>query len=243
MSLNLYPAIDIRGGSAVRLMQGDYQRETAYDSDPLEAATRWVEGGAEWLHIVDLDGARSGISSNLEHVKRIATALRTPIQFGGGLRSAAAVGAAFEAGVERVVIGTAALRDPPFLAAMLAEHGERIVVGVDARGGKAALEGWVETSDEPAAALIEALSERGAKRFVFTPIEVDGTMEGPPMRQLAEICEGLSGELIYSGGVGTLEHLRSLAADAPGQVEGAIVGRALYESRFTVAEAIEALGT
>jgi phosphoribosylformimino-5-aminoimidazole carboxamide ribonucleotide (ProFAR) isomerase len=124
---------------------------------------------------------------------------------------------------------------------MLAEHGERIVVGVDARGGKAALEGWVETSDEPASALIAALAERGARRFVFTPIEVDGTMQGPPMEQLAAICEGLEAELIYSGGVGTLEHLRLLAAGAPAQVEGVIVGRALYEHAFTVAEAIEAI--
>jgi phosphoribosylformimino-5-aminoimidazole carboxamide ribotide isomerase len=241
MSLTLYPAIDIRGGHAVRLMQGDYERETAYDADPLEAATRWVEDGAEWLHIVDLDGARSGISSNLEHVHRIATALRKPIQFGGGLRSAEAVAAAFEAGVERVVIGTAALRDPQFLDAMLAEYDERIVVGVDARGGKAAIEGWVETSDEPAAGLIGALADRGARRFVFTPIEVDGTMQGPPMEQLTAVCDGLEAEVVYSGGIGTLDHLRTLASDAPEQVSGAIVGRALYEKRFGVGEAIEAL--
>ncbi|CAN5591166.1 1-(5-phosphoribosyl)-5-[(5-phosphoribosylamino)methylideneamino]imidazole-4-carboxamide isomerase [soil metagenome] len=241
MSLTLYPAIDIRGGSAVRLMQGDYDRETAYDADPLDAATRWVEGGASWLHIVDLDGARSGASANLEHVRRICAGLDVSVQFGGGLRGGDAVAAALNAGVERVVIGTAALRDLPFLDAMLAEHGERVVVGVDARGGKAALEGWVETSDEPAAALITALSKRGAQRFVFTPIEVDGTMEGPPMQQLASVCEGLEGELIYSGGVGTVEHLRTLAAEAPDAVGGAIVGRALYEGRFTVAEALEAL--
>lgn len=241
MSLTLYPAIDIRDGHAVRLMQGDYERETAYDADPLDAAARWAEGGAEWLHIVDLDGARSGSSANLQHVRRICNELEVSVQFGGGLRDAAAVAAALEAGASRVVIGTAALRDPPFLDAMLAEHGERIVVGVDARGGKAALEGWVETSDEPAAALIAAMADRGAKHFVFTPIEVDGTMEGPPMEQLASVCEGLEGELIYSGGVGTLEHLRTLAADAPDAVKGAIVGRALYEARFTVAEALDAL--
>lgn len=242
MSLTLYPAIDIRDGHAVRLMQGDYQRETAYDADPLDAAARWAEGGARRLHIVDLDGARSGSSANLAHLSRISDQLDVAIQFGGGLRDAAAVAAALEAGADRVVIGTAALRDPPFLDAMLAEHGERIVVGVDARGGKAALEGWVETSDEPAAALIAALAERGAQRFVFTPIEIDGTMQGPPMAQLASVCQGLDAELIYSGGVGTVDHLRTLAADAPAAVTGAIIGRALYEGRFTVAEALAALG-
>ena len=150
----LYPAIDIREGRAVRLMQGDYDRETAYDDDPVDAAKRWAEGGARWLHVVDLDGARSGEPRNLEHVRRIAGAVDIPIQLGGGLRGADAVDAALEAGAERVVIGTAALRDPEFLDAMLDAYGQRVVVGVDARGGMAATEGWIETSDEPAPALI-----------------------------------------------------------------------------------------
>jgi phosphoribosylformimino-5-aminoimidazole carboxamide ribotide isomerase len=240
--LILYPAIDIRAGRAVRLVQGDYDRETAYDADPVDAAQRWVAGGAEWLHVVDLDGARSGSSQNLGHVRRIADAVAVPLQLGGGLRDADAVERALQAGAERVVIGTAALRNPAFLDAMLDRHGQHVVVGVDARGGMAATEGWLETSDEPAPALIRALAERGASRIVFTPIEVDGTMEGPPLGELRAIAEDLDAELIYSGGVGTLDDLRSLVALGLPALGGAIVGRALYEGRFSVAEAIAALG-
>ena len=243
-ALDLYPAIDIRGGRAVRLLRGDYDRETAYDADPLDAARRWAEGGARWLHVVDLDGARTGEQANLEHVRRIATDAGVPVQLGGGLRDAEAVRRAFDAGVARVVIGTAALRDPAFLRAAVDAHGERIVVGVDARGGMAATDGWVETSDSAARELIHRLADRGVARFVFTPIEVDGTMEGPPLDQLREVGEGLDEtgvELIYSGGIGTLGHLRALAEAAVPAVGGAIVGRALYEGRFTVAGALEAL--
>ena len=237
----LYPAIDIRGGHAVRLTQGDYGRETTYDADPAEAAERWADGGAEWLHVVDLDGARTGNAANLEHVRRIAEAAGVPVQLGGGLRDSDAVDRALDAGADRVVIGTAALRDPEFLDAMLDRHGQRVVVGVDARGGMAATEGWVETSDEPAPALISALAERGVSRIVFTPIEVDGTMAGPPLDELRAIADDLDAELVYSGGVGTLDHLRALAALELPALGGAIVGRALYEGRFGVAEAVEAL--
>ncbi len=227
----------------MRLMQGDYERETAYDADPVDAAERWAEGGAEWLHVVDLDGAREGESRNLEHVRRIAGAVDLPLQLGGGLRDAAAVAAALEAGAERVVIGTAALAAPEFLDQMLDRHGQRIVVGVDARGGMVAVEGWVETSDEPAHALIEALADRGASRIVFTPIEVDGTMAGPPLDELRAIADDLDAELIYSGGIGSLDDLRALAGLGLASLGGAIVGRALYEGRFGVAEAVEALET
>ncbi|MDQ3572548.1 MAG: 1-(5-phosphoribosyl)-5-[(5-phosphoribosylamino)methylideneamino] imidazole-4-carboxamide isomerase [Actinomycetota bacterium] len=237
----LYPAIDIRDGRAVRLMQGDYERETAYDADPLDAAARWVDGGAEWLHVVDLDGARSGTSANLEHVRRIAAEVDASVQLGGGLRTPAAVEAALSAGAERIVIGTAALRDSEFLDAMLDRHGQKVVVGVDARGGMAATEGWIEISDEPAPALIRALASRGVSRIAFTPIEVDGTMDGPPLADLEAIATGLDAELIYSGGVGSLDHLRALAGLKLPALGGAIVGRALYEGRFEVTEAIEAL--
>jgi phosphoribosylformimino-5-aminoimidazole carboxamide ribotide isomerase len=238
----LYPAIDILGGHAVRLMQGDYERETAYDADPVDAAGRWVEGGARWLHVVDLDGARTGEPQNLDHLRRIADAVDAPVQFGGGIRDAEAAQAALGAGAERVVIGTAALRDPEFLDAMLDRHGQRIVVGVDARDGMAAVEGWAETSDEPAPALIRALSARGASRIVFTPIEVDGTMSGPPLDEIRAIATDLEAELIYSGGVGSLDDLRALATLGLPALGGAIVGRALYEGRFGVADAISALG-
>jgi phosphoribosylformimino-5-aminoimidazole carboxamide ribotide isomerase len=237
----LYPAIDIRGGQAVRLLQGDYERETAYDSDPVDAALRWAEEGAHYLHVVDLDGARAGEPVNLETVKRIAAAVPFPIQVGGGLRNADCVASVLRAGAERVVIGTAALQDPEFLDRMLAHYGDRVVVSVDARDGKVSLAGWTETSDLDAADAVAALTERGAERFLCTAIEVDGTMEGPAIGELNRIAAATTAWVIASGGVGELSHLETLATDAAANVEGAIVGRALYERKFTVADAVAAL--
>jgi phosphoribosylformimino-5-aminoimidazole carboxamide ribotide isomerase len=239
----LYPAIDIRGGQAVRLLQGDYARETVYDADPAEAASRWAGEGAEFLHVVDLDGAKAGEPRNLEAVARIAAAVECPIQVGGGLRGMPAVDAVLEAGAERVVIGTAALRAPEFLAAALEKHGDRVVVSVDARDGKVSLAGWTETSDADVAAAVADLGQRGVARFLCTAIEVDGTMEGPALGELARIAAGTKAQIIASGGVGTLAHLKALADDAAPNIEGAIVGRALYEKKFTVAEAIATLET
>jgi phosphoribosylformimino-5-aminoimidazole carboxamide ribotide isomerase len=239
----LYPAIDIRGGKAVRLLQGDYERETTYDADPVDAARRWADEGAEFLHVVDLDGAKAGEPRNLDHVRRIAAAVNCPIQVGGGMRNLASVAAVLEAGAERVVIGTAALRDPEFLDAAVSAHAERVVVSVDTRRGKVSLSGWTETSDVDAPAAVADLSERGVQRFLCTAIEVDGTMEGPAVEQLNEIAAATPGQVIASGGVGDLPHLEQLATEAAPNIEGAIVGRALYEHKFTVAEALAALGT
>jgi phosphoribosylformimino-5-aminoimidazole carboxamide ribotide isomerase len=239
----LYPAIDIRGGHAVRLLQGDYERETAYDADPVDAALRWTSDGAEFLHVVDLDGAKAGAPQNLEAVRRIAAAVECPIQVGGGLRDAESVAAVFDAGAERVVIGTAALRDPEFLSTVLEEHGERVVVSVDARDGRVALAGWTEAGEEGVVEAVAALSERGVPRFLCTAIEVDGTMEGPALDELNEIAAATSSQVIASGGVGKLEHLETLASKAPPNVEGAIVGRALYEGRFTVRQAMTVLAS
>jgi phosphoribosylformimino-5-aminoimidazole carboxamide ribotide isomerase len=237
----LYPAIDIRGGQAVRLLQGDYERETAYDADPVDAARRWAEEGAEFLHVVDLDGAKAGEPKNLRAIQRIAAAVPCPIQVGGGLRNPESVAAVLEAGAERVVIGTAALRDPQFLDAALAAHGERVVVSVDTRGGKVSLSGWTETSDVEAPTAVAELSERGVRRFLCTAIEVDGTMEGPAVGELNQIAAATSAQVIASGGVGELDHLEQLAQECAPNVEGAIVGRALYERKFTVADGIAAL--
>jgi phosphoribosylformimino-5-aminoimidazole carboxamide ribotide isomerase len=239
----LYPAIDIRGGQAVRLMQGDYSRETAYDADPADAAKRWADEGAEYLHVVDLDGAKAGAPENLAAVERIAKAVDCPIQVGGGLRDAASVEAVIDAGAERVVIGTAAMRDPEFLQAMLNSHSDRIVVSVDARDGRVALEGWTEAGKEGVVEAVTALAKKGVPRFLCTAIEVDGTMEGPAIDQLDAIASATSAQVIASGGVGGLDDLRALAdlAEAHSNLEGAIVGRALYEQRFTVSEAVEVL--
>ncbi len=237
----LYPAIDIRGGQAVRLLQGDYERETTYDADPVDAARRWAGEGAEFLHVVDLDGAKAGEPRNLEAVRRVAAAVDCPIQVGGGLRDAESVAAVLGAGAERVVIGTAALRDPAFLAETLERHGERVVVSVDARNGKVALAGWTEAGGEGVVEAVAELSSRGVPRFLCTAIEVDGTMEGPAIEELNRIAAATAAQVIASGGVGSLADLEALAQiDAP-NVEGAIVGRALYERKFTVAAGIAAL--
>lgn len=237
----LYPAIDIRGGQAVRLLQGDYERETTYDADPVDAAKRWADEGAEFLHVVDLDGAKAGAPQNLDAVQRIAAAVECPIQVGGGLRDADSVASILDAGAERVVIGTAALRDPAFLATALKTHGERVVVSVDARDGKVALAGWTEAGEEGVVEAVAKLTSRGVSRFLCTAIEVDGTMEGPALDELNQIAASTKAHVIASGGVGELSHLEALPRDAAPNVEGAIVGRALYERKFTVAEAIAAL--
>jgi phosphoribosylformimino-5-aminoimidazole carboxamide ribotide isomerase len=237
----LYPAIDIRGGQAVRLLQGDYERETTYDSDPVDAAKRWAEEGAEFLHIVDLDGAKAGEPRNLDAVRRIANAVDCPIQVGGGLRNMASVDEILGADVARVVIGTAALRDPDFLSQALAEYRDQIVVSVDTKGGKVSVHGWTEESDLTAVGVVQGLTGLGVQRFLCTAIEVDGTMEGPAVDQLNEIAAVTSSQVIASGGVGDLSHLATLAGEAAPNIEGAIVGRALYERKFTVTQGISAL--
>ena len=237
----LYPAIDIRDGHAVRLLQGDYERETVYDADPTDAARRWADEGAEFLHVVDLDGAKAGEPRNLDAVQRIASSIECPIQVGGGLRNAEAVAAVLDAGAERVVLGTAALRDPEFLEEMLERHGEGVVVSVDAKEGRVALQGWTEAGEETVVEAVAKLTSRGVARFLCTAIEVDGTMEGPAIDELTRIAAVTTSQVIASGGVGSLSDLEALAQLSAPNLEGAIVGRALYENRFTVAEGIAAL--
>ncbi|HMC06875.1 MAG TPA: 1-(5-phosphoribosyl)-5-[(5-phosphoribosylamino)methylideneamino]imidazole-4-carboxamide isomerase [Solirubrobacterales bacterium] len=240
----LYPAIDIRGGRAVRLERGDYARETVYDSDPADAARRWVGQGARWLHVVDLDGARSGVPENLGQVERIVATAGVEIQLGGGLRDAEAVDAALSAGAGRVVLGTAALAEPGLVAALAAEHGERVLVGVDARSGQVAVEGWERETRATPVELVAELTERGVRGFVYTPVEVDGTMRGPGLEGLGSVAAATAAagaRLIYSGGVGSLDDLRAIRALGLDGLDGAIVGRALYEGRFTVAEGQAAL--
>ncbi len=243
--MRLFPAIDIRGGRAVRLLQGDYDRETSYDADPLDAALRWVEGGADILHVVDLDGARSGRPGNLDVVRRITSEAGVPVQMGGGLRDEKAVEDAIAAGVSRAVLGTSAVRDPDLMGALCERFGgERLVASVDARGSEVAVEGWEQGSGTAVEDAIAALGGRGVRHFVYTPVEVDGTLEGPGLDRLDSIlaaCGRCDSSLIYSGGVGTLADLGAIAALGDPRIEGVIVGRALYERRFTIADAISAL--
>jgi phosphoribosylformimino-5-aminoimidazole carboxamide ribotide isomerase len=237
----LLPAIDILDGKAVRLTQGDFAASTVYDADPLDAARRWVRSGARALHIVDLDGARDGRPVNLGHVRRIAAEVDVPVQVGGGLRTAQAVRAAIDAGATRVVLGTAAYRDVDFLDEAVAEHRDRVVVSVDARAGRLASSGWIEQTEIPVAAVIERLGQRGVHRFVYSSIERDGMLTGPDLDEVAEIAQLVRGTFIYSGGISSLEDLRALAALRQVNLSGVIVGKALYEERFTVGQAQQAL--
>ncbi len=237
----LLPAIDILDGKAVRLVQGDYDAQTVYDADPLDAARRWVTAGARALHIVDLDGARSGVPANLEHVARIAAAVHVPVQVGGGLRTAQAVNEALDAGAARVVLGTAAYTDIDFLDQVVGEHGDRVVVSIDARAGRLASSGWTEQTEIPVPAVIESLGRRGIRRFVYSSIERDGMLSGPDLDEVVRVAEIVRGTFIYSGGISSLDDLRALGELRQVNLAGVIVGKALYEERFTVSEALRAL--
>lgn len=239
----LFPAIDIMSGSAVRLTKGDFAAKKVYDEDPLEAARVWVDAGAQRLHVVDLDGARAGSPVNIEHLRRIAGELGVPVQYGGGLRTLAAVGEALEAGAERAILGTAAFTDPDLLELALAEHGPaRVLVSVDVRGGRVATAGWTQTTEMTAAQVVVSLYERGVRELVYTNVDRDGMLEGPDLEEVREVAQAVRGGMLYSGGIGALADLQGLAALGEQSLIGVIVGKALYERRFTVAEARTALG-
>ncbi|MGN6867063.1 MAG: 1-(5-phosphoribosyl)-5-[(5-phosphoribosylamino)methylideneamino]imidazole-4-carboxamide isomerase [Solirubrobacteraceae bacterium] len=233
----LLPAIDILDGKAVRLTRGEFDQSTVYDTDPLDAARRWVGEGARRLHVVDLDGARSGAPVNLEHVRRIAAAVDVPIQVGGGLRTMAAVREVVSAGATRVVIGTAAYTDIDFLDQAVAELGDRVVVSIDARAGKLAGAGWTQQTDIPIEAVIEQLGARGVRRFVYSSIDRDGMLGGPDLDGARRVAEAVRGTYAYSGGIASLEDLRTLVELRQVNLRAVIVGKALYEGRFAVSEA------
>ena len=232
----LYPAIDISDGRAVRLRQGHFDEVTVYRDDPLEAARAWVEAGARWLHVVDLDGARAGEPRGLAHLERIAGELEVPVQYGGGLRALPAVRDALRAGASRIVLGTAAYTDVDLLDDVLAAYGDRVVVSVDARGGHVSTAGWTETTQMPADDVIRRLQDRGVKQLVYTNVDKDGMLEGPDLDEVRRISDIVRGRWLVSGGVGSLDDLRAIAALRRVNIAGVIVGKALYEGRFTVAE-------
>ena len=237
----LLPAVDIRDGRAVRLRQGDFDDETVYADDPLEAARSFVEAGAQRLHIVDIDGARAGEPANLDHLERIADDLDVQVQYGGGLRSLAAVRSALDAGAARVVLGTAALTDQHMLAEALREFGERVRVAIDVRGGRVSVAGWTEATGRLPAEVIRDLEASGVSSFVYTDVERDGMLGGLDADKVSHLARIVTGELLYSGGVSSLADLRELRDLKLKNLTGVICGKALYEGRFTVSEAIEAL--
>ena len=237
----LFPAIDILEGRAVRLVEGDFDRSTVYDDDPLAAARSWAAAGARFLHVVDLDGARAGEPRALEQLERIARGTGVPVQYGGGLRSIEAVDAALAAGAERIVLGTAAFEDLDLLDEAVGRLGPRALVAVDVRDGHIATAGWTHTTSLPAEEAIRRLGERGVSSYVYTAVNRDGGMAGPDFDEVARVARCVRGRFIYSGGIGSLEHLRALAGLRQVNLAGAIVGKALYERRFTVAEGQAAL--
>jgi phosphoribosylformimino-5-aminoimidazole carboxamide ribotide isomerase len=241
--MNLYPAIDILDGNAVRLTKGDFDAKKFYDEDPLAAADGWVRAGARFLHVVDLDGARAGCPQNLDHLRHIAQAFKVPVQFGGGLRSPNAISDAFDAGAERVILGTAAFIDPDLLGRALEDWPDKVLVSVDVREGRVATKGWTETVDGRPEEVIARLVAGGASRLVYTNVDRDGMLRGPDLKEVRRVARATrGGSVIYSGGIGRLADLEGLAGLGEESLEGVIVGKALYERRFTIAEAQAALG-
>jgi len=225
----IIPAVDIQKGRAVRLVQGDFQRETVYADDPVAAARRWEQAGARLLHVVDLDGARLGYPVQLPTAGAIARALAIPVELGGGLRTAEAVADALQAGLRRVIVGTAVALDRDLAREMLARFGERLVIGIDARAGKVAIHGWQEVLDMPAVDLAREMAGLGARRIIYTDISRDGMLVGPNLEAMAAMIAAVDIPVIASGGVTSRDDLQALARLG---AEAAIVGKALYDGKL-----------
>ncbi|ARD47306.1 1-(5-phosphoribosyl)-5-[(5-phosphoribosylamino)methylideneamino]imidazole-4-carboxamide isomerase [Sporosarcina sp. P37] len=227
----LFPAIDIRGGKCVRLIQGDYAQEIIYNDSPTDMAQEWQSQGAEYIHVVDLDGAKTGDSANKKAIEAIAKAVSIPVQVGGGIRSMEIVDSHIASGVARVIIGTAAIQNPEFLKEAVKKYGDQIAVSIDARNGLVATDGWTETSDVKAVDLLQDLAKIGVKTVVYTDIMKDGMLQGPNFEELNIMNEASSIDIIASGGVSTEEDIEKLAAD---NLYGAIIGKALYEGKLSL---------
>lgn len=237
--MEIIPAVDIRDGKCVRLAQGDYARETVFGDDPIAMARQWAAQGATRIHVVDLDGARSGVASNAPIVQAIARGVPVPVQTGGGMRSMDALRSMLDAGLDRVVLGTAAVKDPAFLAEAIAYAGDRLIVSVDAREGRVALEGWTEATDLDSLAFVQQLAAQGVVRVVYTDILRDGVTDGPNLEMYQRLVRETSVRIISAGGVTSVDDLRRLAATG---IEGAIVGRAIYTGDVRLPEALQAVG-
>ncbi len=238
MSFTVYPAIDIRGGKCVRLFQGDYAQETVYGESPLAVAKQWVAQGATWLHLVDLDGAKAGQPVNRELILSIAKEVQVPVQIGGGIRTQSDVATYLEGGVERVIIGTAAIEDRAFTEQVLAAYGKRVAVGLDCRGGYVATRGWLTTTDVSAEELAKELVGHGAETFIYTDISRDGTLTGPNIAEIVSLAKATGKQVIASGGVSVAADITALASHFQDGVSGAIVGKALYTGAVQLAETI-----
>jgi phosphoribosylformimino-5-aminoimidazole carboxamide ribotide isomerase len=236
MSFTMYPAIDMRGGKCVRLLQGDYNQETVYGDSPFDMARQFAAVGAQWIHMVDLDGAKDGKRVNDRFVIQAAKELNAKVQIGGGIRTEADILHYLENGVDRVIIGSIAVSNQEFAIQMIGKYGEKIAVGIDAKDGFVATHGWLDTSKVRAVELGKRFAEAGAETFIFTDIATDGTLAGPNIPAVHEMQEATGKTVIASGGVSSLADLKAIAAKG---ISGAIVGKALYENRFTLEEALK----
>ena len=236
MSFTIYPAIDMRGGNCVRLLQGDYNKETVYGDSPFDMARQFASVGAQWIHMVDLDGAKDGKRVNDRFVIQAAKELNVHVQIGGGIRTEADILHYLENGIDRVIIGSIAVSNPEFAIEMIKKYGAKIAVGIDAKDGFVATHGWLDTSKVRAVELGKRFADAGAETFIFTDIATDGTLSGPNIAAVCEMAEATGKNVIASGGVSSLADLKAIAAKG---ISGAIVGKALYENRFTLKEALE----
>lgn len=238
-NFQIYPAIDLRDGKCVRLFQGDYAQETIYGDSPVDMAKKFVEAGAQWIHMVDLDGAKDGVRIN-DQVVIEAAKLGAKVQVGGGIRTREDIQHYLSNGVARVIIGSLAIRNPELAVSFIEEFGaDRIVIGIDAKNGMAATEGWIETSGLAATEVANYFASKGAKHFIYTDIATDGTLAGPNIKANQALVEAEDAQVIVSGGIGSLEDIRNVKqASSDSNIAGVIIGKALYENRFTLEEAL-----
>ena len=238
--MELIPAIDLIDGKCVRLYQGDYSKETVYSDDPVEVALRWQNLGASRIHIVDLDGARSGNPDNLPTVKRIVNAVKVPVQMGGGVRTLDTAHHILNAGVHRVMLGTVAVRDPQIVHSACTQFGsEAVVVAVDSKDGVVAVSGWTSGSDIQATDLVSSMMEAGVQTFLCTDISRDGTLSGPNYHLMRDLVQVAGGGVIAAGGIASIEHLEGLAKVGVG---GSVIGKALYTGDIDIHEALATIG-
>jgi len=243
--VDLFPAIDLRGGRCVRLTQGDFARETVYGDDPVAQARLFADAGSPWIHVVDLDGARTGDGANRAAIAAVAAAVTTPIQTGGGIRTDDDVAELLDAGVARVVLGTAALEDPAWARSIAARHPGRVVLGLDVRGDEVAVRGWAEGSGRTLLDVATEMDDAGFVAYVVTQIDVDGVGSGPDVETYRSLLRECETDIVASGGVGSAAHVRDLAALEEGNriLAGAVVGRALYDGSLAIDDALAAAGT
>ncbi len=231
----IYPAIDIKDGQCVRLFKGQFSDVTVYGDSPAEMAKKWESLGGEYIHVVDLDGALKGHGVNAEKIKEICNSVNVPVQTGGGIRTMEDIEAKLECGIDRVIIGTKAVADSDFVKRAVDKYGQKIVIGIDAKDGMVAIEGWEKTSDFTAVEFAKKMVSIGVQTIVYTDIATDGTLAGPNVDAMAEMTKAVDADIIASGGIGSLEHIKSLV---PTGVEGVIVGKALYTGKVNLTEAV-----